>query len=68
MPEYRLYTVDNEGHTLGPIFIVACDDDEQAIDRARKLKRHLVVEVWQAERLVAKIEWCIRHDAEREDA
>jgi hypothetical protein len=68
MPEYRVLTVDNEGHTWGPQFNFTCDDDEQAIDRARQLKRRLAVEVWQAERLVAKIEWCIRHDAEREDA
>jgi hypothetical protein len=56
MPEYRVLTVDNKGHTWGPQFNFTCDDDEQAIDRARQLKRHLAVEVWQAERLVAKIE------------
>jgi hypothetical protein len=56
MPEYRVLIVDNEGRSAGPLFIFTCDDDEQAIDRARKLKRHLAVEVWQAERLVAKIE------------
>jgi hypothetical protein len=56
MPEYRLHAVDNEGHSVSPLFIVTCDDDEQAIDRARKLKKHFAVEVWQAERLVAKID------------
>jgi hypothetical protein len=51
MPDSRVYTVDDEGHILlGPSDIVTCDDDEQAIARARKLKRHLAVEVWQAER------------------
>jgi hypothetical protein len=57
MAEYRLQAVDNEGHGVGPLFIVSCDDDEQAIDRARKLKKkHFAVEVWQASRLVAKID------------
>ena len=56
MPEYRLCAVDNEGHSVGPLFIVTCDDDGQAIERARKLKKHFAVEVWQAERLVAKID------------
>jgi hypothetical protein len=56
MPEYRLHVVDNDGHSVGPLFIVTCDDDEQAIDRARKLKKDFAVEVWHAERLVAQID------------
>ena len=36
--------------------IITCDDDEQAIDRARKLKKHFAVEVWQVDRLIAKID------------
>jgi hypothetical protein len=56
MAEYRLQAVDNVGHSVGPLFIVTCDDDEQAIDRARKLKKKFAVEVWQADRLVAKID------------
>ena len=56
MPDYRVYTVDDKGHILGPSDIVTCDDDEQAIDKARKLKKRFAVEVWQAERLVAKID------------
>jgi hypothetical protein len=56
MPEYRLQAVDKEGHSLGPLFIVTCDGDEEAIDRARKMKKDNAVEVWQAERLVAKID------------
>jgi hypothetical protein len=56
MPDYRVFAVDDEGRSSGPGFIFTCDDDEQAIDRARRLKRHLAVEVWQAERLVAKID------------
>ena len=56
MAEYRLRAVDNEGHSVGPLFIGTCDDDEQAIDRARKLKKHFTVEVWQADRLIAKVD------------
>jgi hypothetical protein len=56
MSEYRLQAVDKEGHSVGPLFIVTCGNDEQAIDRARKLKKDNAVEVWQAERLVTKID------------
>jgi hypothetical protein len=56
MPDYRVLTVDDEGRSLGPLFIFTCDNDEQAIDRARNLKKRCTVEVWQAERLVAKID------------
>jgi hypothetical protein len=52
MPDYRVFTVDDKGHILGPSDIVTCDDDEQAIDKARKLKKRFAVEVWQGERLV----------------
>jgi hypothetical protein len=55
MPDYRVFAVDDEGRSSGPLLIVTCDNDEQAIDRARGFKRHLAVEVWQAERLVAKM-------------
>jgi hypothetical protein len=55
MPDYRVYAVD-DGRILGPADIITCDNDEQAIDKARKLKRRSAVEVWQANRLVAKID------------
>jgi hypothetical protein len=38
-----------------PAEIITCDNDEQVIERARKLKRRHGIEVWQAARLVAKI-------------
>jgi len=55
MAEYRVYSVDSQGHILGPADIVICENDEQAIDSARKLKKHFTVEVWQANRVIAKI-------------
>jgi hypothetical protein len=55
MPDYRVYSLDDKGHILGPAEIITCDNDEQVIERARKLKRRHGIEVWQADRLVAKI-------------
>jgi hypothetical protein len=55
MPFYRLYAVD-DGRILGPADIITCENDEQAIDRARKLKKRFAIEVWQAARFVAKID------------
>jgi hypothetical protein len=55
MPDYRVYTIDR-GRILGPADIITCDNDEQAIAMARKLKENFPVEVWQANRLVAKLD------------
>jgi hypothetical protein len=55
MAHYRVYSLDDEGHILGPANVITCDNDERAIDEVRKLKGYFSVEVWQADRLVAKI-------------
>jgi len=55
MPDYRVYSI-YQGRISDPPEVVTCDNDEQAIERASKLKGRCPVELWQGERLVAKID------------
>ena len=55
MVEYRVYTVDRDGHILG-VKALVCADDAEAIDQAK----HLVIvdhaiELWSGARLVTRL-------------
>jgi hypothetical protein len=54
MPEYRAYAVDDDGHFDGyePLL---CDNDEDAIAKARILAQRHGVEIWSGSRLVRSI-------------
>ena len=52
--EYRAFTVGTDGHFVGFEPIV-CDTDDQAIERAKRLLDGRAIEVWCAERLIAKL-------------
>ena len=52
--EYRAFTVGTDGHFVGFEPIV-CDTDDQAIERAKQLLDGRAIEVWCAERLIAKL-------------
>jgi hypothetical protein len=56
MPDYRVYPVDKDGHILGVALVVACDSDQEAIEKARSLIKGRDVEVWDGSRLVDQIE------------
>jgi hypothetical protein len=38
MAEYRLYHLDKSGRRAGPPDGLTCDDDEAAVERARRLR------------------------------
>jgi hypothetical protein len=54
MAEYRAFAVGKNGHFFGFEPIV-CDTDEQAIETAKRLLHGLAIEVWSAERMVARL-------------
>lgn len=55
MPSYRLYCLDGAGRISLADWIEA-DDDEKAIASARKIEHGaLKCEIWQGDRLVAKL-------------
>ena len=55
MPEYRFYKLHN-GHIKEPPAVVSCSDDVDAIRRALNLPEDVVVEVWDRDRFVTRIE------------
>ena len=54
MAEYRAFTVGIDGHFVGFEPII-CDGNAAAIERAKRLLDVRDIEVWCADRLVAKI-------------
>jgi hypothetical protein len=54
MAEYRAYTVGTDGHFVGFEPII-CDDDAGAIERAGRLLENRDIELWCADRMVAKL-------------
>ena len=53
--EYRLYCL-NEAGRFSKAHDIEADSDEQAIDAAREMKLPVVCELWQRNRMVAKLE------------
>jgi hypothetical protein len=54
MPDYRAYTVGNDGHFIGFEPLI-CADDREAIERAKRLSTGFVVELWSGPRLVDRL-------------
>jgi hypothetical protein len=52
MPEYRAYTVGDDGHFNGYEPLV-CANDEEAIAKAKILAQHHRVELWSGPRLIS---------------
>jgi hypothetical protein len=54
MPIYRAYFVDREGHIHCPPKVIECADDQEAAEKAEQFADGQDVELWQAQRVVAK--------------
>lgn len=54
MADYRLYFTDEHGHIRRALEFV-CDDDAEAIQRAEQHVDSLDMELWQRDRVVAKL-------------
>lgn len=55
MTPYRIHSFDRDGCTLID-FKLHCDDDLQALSEGRSIGGAHYVEIWNGERLVARIE------------
>ena len=55
MPTYRLYLLDQDNHITGVPKVLACDSDEDAVERAKQIVDGHDVEVWQGSRLITVI-------------
>jgi hypothetical protein len=55
MPEYRAFTVGDDGHFIGFEPLV-CADDTEAVAKAQRLVDGHDVELWSGERFVKRLE------------
>ena len=56
MPEYRLYIMDRDQHIVGLVGVLTCASDQEAVERTERLRESFEdLELWQAERCVARI-------------
>jgi hypothetical protein len=55
MPEYRAYLVGNDGHFCGSESLVCADDDE-AIEKTKRLVDGHDIELWSGARLVIRLD------------
>jgi hypothetical protein len=61
--EYRAFTIGADGHFVGFEPIV-CDDDAQAIERAKRLLDGRDIEIWCGDRLVTRLQHPISRSPE----
>jgi hypothetical protein len=54
--DYRVYTMDHEGHVLKPPEIVCCDTDEEAMVLAKQYLDGRPIEVWLGAKRVGRLE------------
>jgi hypothetical protein len=55
MADYRVYQLDESGHIRNPPKTLACESDEAAIQRAKRLIDGQDIELWQLDRLVIRL-------------
>ena len=55
MPRYRMYELDDKGHSSQPPWVMDCNDDGEAKDVARQRVDGYALEVWCGDRKVATI-------------
>jgi hypothetical protein len=55
MPDYRAYAVRFDGHFVG-FELLDCADDDEAIDKARRLADNSAIELWTGERFITQLE------------
>jgi hypothetical protein len=56
MPLYRVYTITPDEHIHVPPTVIECRDDQAAIEEARQVLDGRVIEVWQMDRRVIRLE------------
>jgi hypothetical protein len=54
MADYRLYVIGSDGHFIRVVDL-RCADDKTAIEAARQFIGDHALELWQQDRLVAKL-------------
>ena len=55
MPAYRFYIIGRDGDVAGPAPVVDCQDDQEAVEKAKQYLDGRAIEVWDGARLVAHL-------------
>ena len=55
MPQYRLFTLCEDGHISAPAVILECECDQEAVEAAKQHMNGHAVELWNGARQVAKL-------------
>ena len=55
MPTYRIYTFEG-GHVRKPPKIIECQDDEAAVKEAKQFLDGKLIEVWEKERCIVRLD------------
>jgi hypothetical protein len=55
MSEYRIFAFDEDNHVVGVPAIIDCEDDQAAIEAAKKLLDGNALEIWNLKQQVARL-------------
>ena len=56
MSAYRIYELTADDHVAAPPTIVDCPNDTAAIEKAKQRLHHRIIEVWQVNRCVIRMQ------------
>jgi hypothetical protein len=56
MPQYRIFTLRDDGHIAGPSDIIDCLDDRAAVREAKQTLNEKAIEIWDGPRRIAKLD------------
>ena len=54
MAEYRVYTIDSDGHITRSTPLI-CEEDSEAMEKARQISNDHTLEIWSGKRFVARL-------------
>jgi hypothetical protein len=54
MPHYRVYVTTIDGHITAPATLIACDNDQEAIGKAKQFVNGRAVELWEGARFIVR--------------
>jgi hypothetical protein len=54
MQQYRIYSIDPDGHIYAPAEVIECVDDQEAIQKAQQAVDGHDIELWNHKRLVVR--------------
>jgi hypothetical protein len=60
MSHYRIYTFSSDGSITAPPRVVECDDDQEAVQRAKQVLNGEDIELWQGSRFVIRLDRATR--------